>query len=53
MSITGHKTRSVFDRYNLVSDNDLKRAAEKMEQHQISGDSHKIATIGSGNEKTS
>jgi len=31
MAISGHKTRSVFDRYDIVSQRGLESAARKME----------------------
>ena len=30
MTITGHKTRAVFDRYHIVSPGDLEDAAQKL-----------------------
>jgi integrase len=32
MMLTGHKTRSVFDRYHIVSDRDLREAVQKLSQ---------------------
>jgi integrase len=46
MTISGHKTRSVFDRYNIVNPDDLKQASGKMEQYLRSQNhGHNLGTI--------
>src|SRR5579863_9121879 len=44
MEIGGHKTRAVFDRYQIVSERRMKQNAEKLEAHLKAKETEDIVT---------
>lgn len=51
MMISGHKTRSVFDRYNIVSDADLRLAAKLQAAYLREQRGHNLGTISDFEQK--
>lgn len=51
MMVSGHKTRSVFERYNIVNEDALKKASKTVTEYHNSQDGYKKVTIESLEEK--
>ncbi len=45
MEITGHKTRSMYRRYRIVDERDLREATEKLQTHLESQDETKVIPL--------
>jgi integrase len=51
MMISGHKTRTIFDRYNIVNEDDLKKASQRVKEYHLERvnlqSGHSLGTVNS------
>ena len=56
IAISGHKTRSVFERYNIVNENDLKLASKGVEVYHLERakleNGHSLGTVTQNQEES-
>ncbi len=45
MTVSGHKTRSIFDRYDIVGERDLLAAARRLSEHVQAIESVKVRPL--------
>ena len=45
VAISGHRTRAIFDRYNITSDEDLRQAVRQTQEHLTQPTARNVVAI--------